>query len=76
MTDNIDVKIRNIKNTFLPTLKTKLLSINDIISLLKKGMCCPLEELPDEVRKKVQVVIEQRTVRKNSISKDTSEEMK
>ncbi len=63
MSELIDVKVRNIENTFLPTLSSKLLSINDIISLLKKGMCCPLEELPDEVRDKVQIIIGERTVR-------------
>jgi len=75
MTDNIDPKIMNIKNTFLPNCRNEWLSINGIISLLKKGMCS-LNSLPEEVEKNVVIIIEQRTVRMNSISKDTLEEMK
>jgi len=75
MTDNIDVKIENIKNTFLPNCINEWLSIDGIISLLKKGMCS-LDSLPEEVEKNVVIIIEQRTVRMNSISKDTLEEMK
>jgi len=75
MKDNIDVKIKNIKNTFLPNCRNEWLSINDIISLLKKGFCS-LDSLPEKVEKNVVIIIEQRTVRRNSISKDTLKEMK
>jgi len=50
MTDNIDVKIKNIRNTFLSNCRNEWLSINEIISLLKKGMCS-LDSLPEEVEK-------------------------
>ena len=75
MTNNLDVKIRNIKNTFLPNCRSEWLSINDIILLLKQGFCS-LDSLPEKVEKNVVIIIEQRTVRRNSISKDTLEEMK
>jgi len=74
MTDNIDVKIKNIKNTFLPNCRNEWLSINGIIALLQRGFC-DMDSLPKEVRKNVEIILEQRTVRDNSISKDTLEEM-
>ncbi len=60
MSELIDSKIRNIENTFLPNCKTELLSIDDIISLLKKGMCS-LSILPEKVKENVVIVIGQRT---------------
>jgi len=75
MTDNIDTKIVNIKNTFLPNFRNEFFCIEDLITGLKQGFF-PMRAIPEDVRKKVQIIIEERTVRDNSISKDTSEEMK
>ncbi len=60
MSQLIDPKIRNIENTFLSNCKTELLSIDDIISLLKKGMCS-LNNLPEKVKENVVIIIGQRT---------------
>ncbi len=79
MTDNIDPKIKNIENTFMPNCINKYLSINGVIASLQRGFC-EFNDLAEDVKEKVNIILEQRTVRntksKNSISKDTLEEMK
>jgi len=71
MTDNIDTKIVNIKNTFLPNFRNKFFSISGLITILSHGFC-PIDAIPEDVRKKIEII----TVEDNSTSKDTSEEMK
>ncbi len=75
MTDNIDPKIENIKNTFVPSVDNEWLSIDGIITLLQRGFV-KFSSLPKDVKEKLHIVLEQRTASKNSFSKDTSEEMK
>lgn len=75
MTDNIDPKIENIKNTFVPSVDNEWLSIDGIITLLQRGFV-KFSSLPKDVKEKVHIVLEQRTASKNSFSKDTSEEVK
>ena len=80
MTDNIDDEIENIKNTFIPSVDNERLSIDGIITLLQRGFV-NFSSLPKDVKEKVSIVLEQRlqesnTKSKNSISKDTLEEMK
>jgi len=80
MTDNIDPEIVNIKNTFIPSVDNEWLSIDGIITLLQRGFV-NFSSLPEDVKEKVNIILEQRlqesnTKSKNSISKDTLEEMK
>jgi len=80
MTDHIDPKARNIENTFMPSLINKWLSVNGIIASLQRGFC-EFDDLSEDVKEKVNIIVEQRlqernTKSKNSISKDTLEEMK
>ena len=80
MIDNIDPKIKNIENTFMPNCINKYLSINGVIASLQRGFC-EFDDLPEDVKEKVNIILEQRlresnTKSKNSISKDTLEEMK
>jgi len=80
MTDHIDPKARNIENTFMPNLINKWLSVNGVIASLQRGFC-EFDDLPKDVKEKVNIIVEQRlqesnTKSKNSISKDTLEEMK
>jgi len=80
MIDNIDPKIKNIENTFIPSVDNEWLSIDGIITLLQRGFV-KFSSLPEDVKEKVHVVLEQRLQEKNtkpmnSFSKDTLEEMK
>ncbi len=75
MTDNIDTKIVNIKNTFLPNFRNEYFSIEGLITILRQGFW-PMDAIPEDVRDKIEIILEERTVEDNSISKDTSEEMK
>jgi len=77
---NIDPKIENIKNTFIPSVDNEWLSIDGIITLLQRGFV-KFSSLQDDVKEKVHIVLEQRlqesnTKSKNSFSKDTLEKMK
>ena len=75
MTDNIDSKIKNIKNTFLPNFRNKFFSIEGLITILSHGFC-PIDAIPKDVRDKIEIILDERTVEDNSVSDDTSEEMK
>jgi len=57
----IDVKTKNIENTFLPRCRSKKLSINAIIAFIKFGVC-KIDDLPSEVKKPVQEVMKKRTI--------------
>ena len=77
---NIDPKIENIKNTFIPSVDNEWLSIDGIITLLQRGFV-QFSSLPDDVKEKVHIVLEQRlqesnTKSKNSFSKNILETMK
>jgi len=80
MIDNIDPKIKNIENTFIPSVDNEWLSIDGIITLLQRGFV-KFSSLPEDVKEKVHVVLEQLLQEKNtkpmnSFSKDALEEMK
>jgi len=75
MTYNIDVKKVDIENTFLPNFRNKFFSISGLITILSHGFC-PIDAIPEDVRDKVEIILDERTVEDNSTSKDTSEEMK
>jgi len=75
MTDNIDTKIVNIKNTFLPNFRNEYFSIEGLITILSHGFC-PMKAIPEDITDKIEIILDERTVEDNSISKDTSEEMK
>ena len=68
MTDHINSKIANIKNTFMPNCINKWLSVNGVIYLLQRGFC-KFDDLPKDVKEKVNIILEQRL-------QDTLEEMK
>jgi len=77
MTDNTNPEIMNIKNTFVPSIDNEWLSIDGIITLLQRGFV-KFSSLPEGVKEKVHIVLEQRLQENNtkSFSKDTLEEMK
>ena len=80
MSQLVDDEIQNIKNTFIPSVDNEWLSIDGIITLLQRGFV-KFSSLPEDVKEKVHVVLEQRlqesnTKSKNPFSKDTSEESK
>ncbi len=80
MTDNIDPKIENIKNTFIPSIDNERLSIYGIITCLQRGFV-KFNSLPEDVKENVKIILEKRlqesnTKPTNSFSKDTLEEMK
>ncbi len=80
MTDHIDPKAGDIENTFMPNLINIWLSVHGVIASLQRGFC-EFDDLPEDVKEKVNIILEQRLQEKNakstnSFSKDTSEEMK
>ena len=59
MSQLIDSEKENIKNTFLPRCDNKFFSIDGIITLLQSGFC-KMDSLPEDIRKNVQIILDQR----------------
>ena len=60
MSQLIDDEIENIKNTFIPSVDNEWLSIDGIITLLQRGFV-DFSSLPEDVKEKVHIILEQRT---------------
>jgi len=60
MSQLVDSEIENIKNTFLPRCSNEYFSIDGLIVLLQRGFC-DMDSLPEEIRKNVEIVLDQRT---------------
>jgi len=61
MSEIIDVKKVDIKNTFLPNFRNKFFSISGLITILSHGFC-PIDAIPKDVRDKVEIILDERTV--------------
>jgi len=70
MTD-IDVKLENIDNTFIPRARNKKLSINAIITFIRFGIC-KIDDIPPDVKKLVlPVLYKNRNPHRQSSAKQT-----
>lgn len=59
MSQLINTKERNIKNTFVPLCRSEWLSINGIIAFLRIG-ACSMRDMPPKVADDVQSVLDSR----------------
>ena len=50
--NEIDPRIKNIENTFLPRCRSEKLSLNAIIAFIKFGLC-KIDDLPSEIKNPV-----------------------